>query len=238
MTSGAALTLYTWPTPNTRKVTIALAELGLTYETVAVDLGRGDQFDPSFLALNPNNKVPVLVDRDGAEPVVVFESGAILLHLAEKSGRLLPESATNRARALSWLFWQVGALGPALGQAGHYTNYVATPYAAARAADEVDRLFGALERGLRGRDFLAGTYSIADIACFPWVWSAPKITAVDFAAFPAVLAWRDRVASRPSVLTGMRADRERTRAWSDADRAVLFGQTADRVNVFESARRR
>lgn len=238
MSASPALTLYTWPTPNTRKVTIALAELALPYETVAVDLGRGDQFEPSFLALNPNNKVPVLVDRSGPEPIVSFESGAILLHLAESTGRLLPAAPPDRARALSWLFWQVGGLGPALGQAGHYTNYVATPYAAARAAEEVDRLFGALERGLQGRDYLAGAYSIADIACFPWVWSAPKITPVDFAAFPAVAAWCSRVAARPAVFAGMRADRERVRAWSDADRAVLFGQTAARVSALEAARRR
>lgn len=232
------LTLYTWPTPNTRKVTIALAELELPYEVVSVDLGRGDQFEPGFLALNPNNRVPVLVDRDGPEPVVVFESGAILLYLAERSGRLLPLAAPQRARALSWLFWQVGALGPALGQAGHYTNYVDTPYAATRAADEVDRLFGAMERGLQGAEYLAGDYSVADIACFPWVWSAPRITSVDFTAFPAVAAWRDRVAARPAVLAGMRVGREHVRAWSDEDRAVLFGQTAARVAALEAARRR
>ena len=229
------LTLYTWPTPNTRKVTIALAELGLTYETVLVDLGRGDQFAPEFLALNPNNKVPVLVDHEG--PVVTFESCAILLYLAERLGQLLPEVAADRARALSWLFWQAGVLGPALGQAGHYTNYVETPYAAKRAADEVDRAFGAMERDLRGREYLAGAYSIADIACFPWVWSAPKITPIDVAAFPAVAAWRARVASRPAVLSGMQAGREHARAWSDADRAVLFGQTSARVDALEAARR-
>jgi GSH-dependent disulfide-bond oxidoreductase len=232
-----SLTLYTWPTPNTRKVTIALAELGWTYTTVAVDLGRGDQFEPAFLALNPNNRVPVLVDDDG-ERVVVFESGAILLHLAEKSGRLLPEGAAERALARSWLFWQVGGLGPALGQTGHFTNYVETPYAAKRAAAEVDRLFGAMERGLRGRDYLAGSYSIADIACFPWVWSAPRITPLDFAPFPHVAAWRDRVAARPAVREGMNADRALRRAWSDADRATLFGQTAASVAALEAARRR
>ena len=227
--------LYFWPTPNTRKVTIALAELDVPYELVVVDLGRGDQFEPSFLARNPNNKVPVLEEENGA---VWFESGAILLRLAEAHGRLLPADPVERARALSWLFWQVSGLGPALGQAGHYTNYVATPYAAERAAQEVDRLFGALERGLAGRAFLAGEYSIADIACFPWGWAAPRITPVDFARFPAVAAWRDRVAARPAVRRGMDVGKELRRTWSDADRAVLFGQDAARVDALEAERRR
>ena len=161
--------LYYWPTPNGFKISIALEELGLPYRIVPVNIGRGEQFTPEFLAISPNNRMPAIVDHDppgGGPPISVFESGAILIYLAEKAGKLLPKPIRGRVEVLEWLSWQIAGLGPMTGQAGHFRNYAPEkiPYAIQRYTDEVHRLIGVIENRLEGREFIAGDYSIADIA--------------------------------------------------------------------------
>ncbi len=163
--------LYYFPSPNGLKIAIMLEECGLPYEVVPVDIGSGEQFRPEYLALNPNNKIPTIVDRETGTSV--FESGAILIYLAEKSNQLLPKSADERIVALSWLFWQVGSLGPMAGQAHHFRAFATekVPYGIERYTNEVNRLYGVMERRLNDVSYLAGDYSIADIACWPWIAS-------------------------------------------------------------------
>ncbi len=196
--------LHYWPTPNGHKITLFLEESGLPYRIVPVDIGKGAQFAPAFLAISPNNKMPAIVDHapaDGGAPLSVFESGAILLYLAEKTGRFLPDDLRGRAAALEWLFWQVGGLGPMTGQYGHFHVYAPEPiaYARERYANEAHRLLGVLERRLAGRAFLAGdAYTIADMACYPWIdpyAGAP----LDLAPYPAVRRWREAIAARPAT---------------------------------------
>jgi GST-like protein len=196
--------LHYWPTPNGHKITLFLEESGLPYRIVPVDIGKGAQFAPAFLAISPNNKMPAIVDHapaDGGAPLSVFESGAILLYLAEKTGRFLPDDLRGRAAALEWLFWQVGGLGPMTGQYGHFHVYAPEPiaYARERYANEAHRLLGVLERRLAGRAFLAGdVYTIADMACYPWIdpyAGAP----LDLAPYPEVRRWREAIAMRPAT---------------------------------------
>ena len=198
--------LYTWTTPNGFKAAIALEELGLDYRVHAVNLGAGDQYRPEFLAINPNGKIPAIVDHDGPGegPLVVFESGAILWYLAEKTGRLLPSAPRGRIEALEWLMWQVGGVGPMMGQAFHFRNSAPEriDYAVDRFTSESARLVGVLESRLADRDFLAGEYSVADIASFTWLRAAERI-GVDLAAYPAVARWFDRIAVRPAVVRGL-----------------------------------
>ena len=198
--------LYTWGTPNGRKISIMLEELELPYAVHAVDIGKGEQFAADFLAISPNNKIPAIVDSDGpnGRPLALFESGAILQYLAEKHGRLLPAVGVARYQALQWLMFQMGGFGPMLGQAHHFLRYApeSLPYAQKRYHDEALRLYGVLDRQLEGRAYVAGEYSIADIALYPWA-ARHEWHQVDLAAFPQVWDWFQRLGERPAVRRGM-----------------------------------
>jgi GSH-dependent disulfide-bond oxidoreductase len=194
--------LYYWPTPNGQKIALFLEETGLDYETRLVNIGKGDQFKADFLKISPNNKMPAIVDRapaDGGAPISVFESGAILLYLAEKSKKLLPADIRGRETALQWLFWQVGGLGPMVGQYHHFAQYAPEqmPYAVERYERERKRLFGVLDRALDGRRFICGEeYTIADIACYPWIVSESDM---ELAEFPNLSRWTDAIRQRPAT---------------------------------------
>src|SRR5580658_5928866 len=221
---------YYWPTPNGWKVSIMLEECGLEYRMVPINIGKGDQFKPEFLAISPNNRMPAIVDHEepgGAMPI--FESGAILLHLAEKAGRFAPTDRRGRKELMEWLFWQVGNLGPMAGQLSHFVNYAQGkhPYSHTRYANEYNRCLGVLERRLAGRDFILGDYSIADMISFPWVLIAkPLGQALD--EFPNVSRWRDAIKARPAVQKGVDVGKDLRRRGdhTEESRKILFGQTA------------
>ena len=222
--------LHYWPTPNGWKVSIMLEETGLPYRLVPVNIGRGEQFRPEFLAISPNNRMPAIVDHDiDGEPVPVFESGAILIHLAERTGRFMPQSKRGIKETLEWLFWQVGNLGPMAGQLSHFVNYASGdhPYSHKRYADEYNRCLGVLERRLDGREFVVDDYSIADMACWPWVLIA-KPLGQPLDEFPNVARWRETVKQRPAVQAGvdLGKDLRRSAPPTDDERRVLFNQTA------------
>ena len=239
--------LHFWPTPNGLKISIALEEMGLPYVVKPVAIGKGDQFKPDFMAISPNNRMPAIIDPDGpgGAPISVFESGAILQYLGRKSGKFYPSDERSRVEVEEWLYWQVAGVGPMFGQASHFRNYAPNlvddpekiAYGVARYNNEVNRLLGVLERRFDGRDFLAGAYSIADMATYPWV----KIAAVfnqDMSAFPRVQAWLDRVAARPAVQRGVVVGKELRRPppapGSDEQKQAakaLFGQTAATVSA-------
>jgi GST-like protein len=193
--------LYTWTTPNGRKVSIALEELGLPYTAHAIDIGKDEQFQPDFLRIAPNNKIPAIVDTETG--LSLMESGAILIYLADKTGRLLPRDGEARYRVIEWLMWQMGGIGPFLGQAHHFLHFNKgkAPYAEERYRNEARRLYGVLDRRLEGRDFVAGDYSVADIAIWPWIarfaWQE-----IDLEAFPNVMRWYLAIAERPAVRKG------------------------------------
>lgn len=193
--------LYTWSTPNGRKVSIALEELGLPYTVHEIDIMKDEQFAPAFLKISPNNKIPAIVDRDTGTSLM--ESGAILLYLAKKTGRLIPSDEAGYWQAVEWLMWQMGGFGPMLGQAHHFLHFNKgkAPYAEERYGKEAQRLYGVLDRRLEGRDFVAGEYSVADIAIWPWA-SRWEWQGVDMAEFPNVKAWYERIAARPAVQKG------------------------------------
>jgi GST-like protein len=193
--------LHTWTTPNGRKVSIALEELGLPYEVHAVDIGKDDQFKPAFLAISPNNKIPAIVDHDTG--TALMESGAILIYLADKTGRLLPRDGEARYRVIEWLMWQMGGFGPMLGQAHHFLHFKqgAAPYAEERYRAEATRLYGVLDKQLDGREFIAGDFSIADIATWPWA-TRFEWQEIDLNAFPNVKRWYLSIAGRPAVQKG------------------------------------
>ncbi|MEE3331100.1 MAG: glutathione S-transferase N-terminal domain-containing protein [Myxococcota bacterium] len=198
--------LHTFPTPNGWKVSIALEELGLEYETHLVNISRGEQFEPSFLEISPNNRVPAIVDRapvGGGDPISIFESGAILLYLAEKTGRLMPGDFRSRIAATEWLMWQMGGLGPMCGQAGHFINYAPEKidYALERYSNEASRLYGVLDKRLEGRDYIADEYSMADIACWPWI-ALHGHHNIDPADFPNVQRWHATIGERDAVKRG------------------------------------
>lgn len=196
-----SLDLYYWNTPNGHKPVIALEELGLDYRVVPVDIGRGAQFTPEFLAINPNNKIPALVDADAPDgAVTVFESGAILQHLAERTGRLLPGRGPARSRVLQWLFWQVGGLGPMAGQNHHFARYAPErlPYAIERYVRETARLYRVLDGALAGEAWVAGDYSIADIAIYPWIVDH-DLQGQSLADFPNLQRWFARMGERAAV---------------------------------------
>ena len=196
--------LYTWTTPNGRKISIALEEMGLAYEVHPIDIGKDAQFSPEFLAISPNNKIPAIYDRDLG--VSVFESGAILIHLAEKSGQFLPQSPAARAKVLEWLTWQVGGFGPMLGQLNHFMNRAEEkmPAAIQRFMEECIRLYKVLDKQLDGRDYVAGDYSIADMAIYPWsVVALGPIQAASGESLANVAAWHERMRARPAVSAGM-----------------------------------
>jgi GST-like protein len=202
--------LYYWPTPNGHKVTMFLEEAGLPYTIHPVDIGKGAQFEPSFLKIAPNNRMPAIVDQapaDGGGPVSLFESGAILLYLAEKTGRFLPADLRGRAETLQWLFWQMGGLGPMLGQNHHFSQYAPEkiPYAIDRYVKETNRLYGVLDRRLADREFVAGAgYTIADMAAYPWIvpWEKQGQRLDDH---PNLKRWFEAIADRPRYQGGLRA---------------------------------
>jgi GST-like protein len=198
--------LYSWKTPNGHKIHIALEEMKLAYEVHPVDIGQGEQFKPEFLAVSPNNKIPAIVDREGSggRPLSVFESGAILIYLAEKSGRFLPTDPGRRAETLQWLMWQMGGIGPMMGQAFHFirTAEEDIPYAVKRYSDEVRRLFGVADKYLAGHAYLGGEYSIADMAAYPWMRLAGHLE-IDLARYAHVRRWLDEIGERPAVQKGL-----------------------------------
>ena len=221
--------LHYAPTPNGHKIAIALEELALDYEVHRVNIGEGDQFKPEFLAFSPNNRIPAIIDHgaDGDEPVTVFESGAILVYLAEKTGRLMPASGDGRKTVMEWLMWQMGGFGPMLGQAHHFNFYAKDKigYAMDRYSNEANRLYSVLDRRLEGRDFVAGDYSIADIAIFPWTRTYERQN-VAIGDYPNVVRWRKAIFDRPAVQRGMKVGsewREDLRSLSDEEWNKLFG---------------
>ncbi|HBK47525.1 MAG TPA: thiol:disulfide oxidoreductase [Xanthomonadaceae bacterium] len=225
--------LYYWPTPNGHKVTLFLEEAGLDYRIHPVNIGAGDQFTPEFLAISPNNKMPAIVDRDpagGGAPLSVFESGAILLYLAEKTGRFLPADLRGRVAALEWLFWQMGGLGPMSGQMGHFNVYAPEkiPYAIERYGNEVRRLHGVIDKRLAQSEYLAGAeYGIADMASYPWieVYNGLK---PDYAAFPHLKRWHDAISARPATQRAYalkeQVNPDAGKPLSDEERKHLFGK--------------
>lgn len=195
--------LYTWPAPNGQKAQILVEELGIPYRVIPINITKGDQHEPSYRAVNPNGKIPAIVDHlplDGGEPFTVFESGALMQYLAEKEGRFLPSEPRQRSEVLQWLFWQVGGLGPMMGQAQHFFRYATekVPYGITRYQNEARRLLKVMDQQLDGRDYLCDSYSIADMACFPWV-RIHKMTGVSLEPFAHVQAWYGRVRARPAV---------------------------------------
>ncbi|GAB4390972.1 MAG: glutathione S-transferase family protein [Kiloniellaceae bacterium] len=199
--------LYTWSTPNGRKASIALEELGLDYNVHPINITKDEQFAPAFLKISPNNRIPAIVDPEGPDgkPISLFESGAILIYLAEKTGKLLPEDAQARYAALQWLMWQMGGFGPMLGQAHHFRRFAKeeVPYAIERYTNETRRLYGVLDKRLQEAEYLAGeAYSIADIATFPWA-ARHEWHGIDLADFAAVKRWYDAIEARPAVQKGM-----------------------------------
>ena len=197
--------LYTWSTPNGRKVSIMLEECALAYRVHPVNIGKGEQFTPEFLALNPNNRIPAIVDSEGPDgkPLPLFESGAILIYLGEKVGKFIPKGARGRLICLQWLMFQMGGVGPMFGQAHHFIrNKEVVPYGIKRYSDETRRLYGVLQKRLSQAEYLADEYSIADIATFPWV-ARFEWHKVDLNDFPAVKRWFDKINARPAVQKGM-----------------------------------
>lgn len=223
--------LHYWPTPNGHKITLFLEEAGLEYTIKPVNIGKGEQFEPAFLAISPNNRMPAIVDHapgDGGAPISVFESGAILQYLAEKSGRFLPRDPRGRIETLEWLYWQVGGQGPMTGQYGHFNVYAPEKidYAIERYTKEVLRLLGVLDRRLAGRAFLGGDdYGIADMACFPWI-NPYKTAPIDLEPFAHVRRWHASIAARPATLRAYAAGENVSRSGqplSEEARRHLFG---------------
>ena len=225
--------LYYWPTPNGWKISIMLEECRLPYSLVPVNISTGDQFKPEFLAIAPNNRMPAIVDHDGpgGRPISVFESGAILQYLGRKTGKFYPADERARVAVDEWLFWQMGGLGPMSGQNNHFRHYAPEkiPYATARYTDEVNRLYGVMNTRLQDREFLAGRYSIADMACVGWV-NGHERQGQDMAQFPNLKRWFDTLKARPAVQRGMERGKELrqqpTNMMDPAVRAVLFNQRA------------
>ena len=226
------LDLYYWTTPNGHKVTMLLEEVGLAYTLRPVNIGKGEQFEPEFLAIAPNNRIPALVDRepdDGGEPLALFESGAILEYLADKTGRFLPQETRPRFEVLQWLYWQMGGLGPMLGQNHHFRGYApeTIDYAIKRYTDEAKRLYRVLDNRLADREFVAGDYSIADMACYPWTVSHER-QGIDLADYPNVKRWYDTIGARPATARAYARAKEinSESTMSEEAKKVLFGQTA------------
>ena len=193
--------LYTWSTPNGRKASIMLEEIGLPYTVHSIDISKDEQFAPDFLKISPNNRIPAIVDRDTG--ISVFETGALMIYLADKTGKLLPKEGAARYQVIEWLMWQMGGIGPMLGQAHHFIKYNKgkAPYAEERYSKEANRLYGVLDRRLQGRDFVAGDYSIADIAIWPWI-SRFEWQEVNMKQYPNVKRWYEAIAARPAVKKG------------------------------------
>jgi GST-like protein len=222
--------LYYWTTPNGHKITIFLEEAALPYTILPVDIGKGEQFREEFLQIAPNNRIPAIVDHrpaDGGEPIALFESGAILQYLAEKCGRFLPNDVRGRFEVMQWLFWQVAGLGPMAGQTHHFRLYAPEkiPYAIERYVKETERLYGVLDRRLADRAFIAGDYSIADMACYPWIVPYDR-QGQTLDAFPHLRRWFEAIRGRPAVQRAYaRADEiNRRPVVTEESRRILFGQ--------------
>lgn len=225
---------YYWTTPNGHKITIFLEECGLDYQIKPVDISKGEQFAPSFLEISPNNRIPAIVDQDPAEggaPISVFESGAILLYLAEKTGRFIASDLRGRVETLEWMFWQMGGLGPMAGQNHHFSQYAPEKiaYAIDRYVAETNRLYGVLNKRLSDREYVAGAYSIADMACFPWIVPHER-QGQNLDDFPHLKRWFDAIRARPAVVAAYDvACRVNTSpVVSEQSRRILFGQTANK----------
>jgi len=222
--------VYSWATPNGHKIHVMLEECGLAYRAIPVDIGKGEQFAPEFLAISPNNKIPAIVDPDGpdGEPISIFESGAILLYLAAKTGRFLPHDLRGRYRTMEWLMFQMGSVGPMLGQAHHFRLYAPEkiPYAVDRYSNEARRIYGVIDRRLRESHYIAADeYTIADIAIFPWLRSW-KNQGIVLDEFPALKAWFEGIAARPAVQRGVEVLASlRNAVRTEKEREVLFGAT-------------
>jgi GST-like protein len=224
--------LHYWPTPNGHKITIFLEETGLPYEIFPVNISKGDQFKPEFLKIGPNNRMPAIVDHEPAEPgapVSVFESGAILLYLAEKTGKFLAKDLRGRFEAVQWLFWQMGGLGPMAGQNHHFTIYAPEklPYAIDRYVNETSRLYAVLDRRLADREFVAGPYSIADMACYPWIRPYQR-QGQKLEDFPNLKRWFETIQERPAVKRAYEIGKQYRGAPANDPAAakILFGQSA------------
>ncbi|MDX6805193.1 glutathione S-transferase N-terminal domain-containing protein [Terrihabitans rhizophilus] len=224
--------LFYWPTPNGHKITIMLEETGLPYRVVPVNIGKGDQFKPDFLAISPNNRMPAIIDPDGpdGQPISVFESGAILQYLGRKTGQFYPSDERKRVEVEQWLFWQMGGLGPMAGQAHHFRLYAPekVEYGINRYTNEVNRLYGVMNKRLADRDYLAGEYSIADMACISWTLNWER-QGQDPSKFPNVQAWIERLKARPGVERGLavKTDQPATDLASDKEaQKIMFGQRA------------
>jgi len=224
--------LYYWPTPNGHKITIFLEEAGLDYQIIPVNIGTGDQFKPDFLRIAPNNRMPAIVDHaplGGGESISIFESGAILLYLAEKTGQFLSTDLRDRQSVLQWLFWQMGGLGPMAGQNHHFSQYAPEkiPYAIDRYVKETNRLYGVLNRRLEGRDYITGEYSIADMSCYPWIVPHEK-QQQKLADFPHLKRWFEVMQGRSAVIRAYEKGQSlaKTPTITEESRKILFGQTA------------
>ena len=221
--------LFFWPTPNGFKVTIFLEEADIPYTVHPINIGKGDQFKPDFLAIAPNNRMPAIVDPEGpgGKPISIFESGAILQYLGRKFGLFYPTDERRRVVVEEWLMWQMGGFGPMLGQNHHFNQYAPEklPYAMKRYTDETHRLYGVLNKQLEGRDFIAGDYSIADMACLGWARGWER-QGMDIAEFPNVGRWIDALMARPAVQRAFDAGSEWRQPMSDDDKKVLFNQRA------------
>jgi GST-like protein len=223
--------VWTWPTPNGHKVHIALEELGLPYKVVPINIGKGDQFKPEFLAITPNHRIPAIVDPDGpsGKPLKLFESAAIMIYLSEKTGgKLIPTDAVGRYRCLEWMMFQMGGVGPMFGQYNHFANYAVQkiPYAIERYTSEVRRLHRVLNKRLAEAEYLAGAeYSMADIINFPWIRN-PDRRSIDLAEYPNLQRWHDAIAARPAVQRGVEvlAEKQRHGQMTDEEREIMFGK--------------
>ncbi|MGC1778827.1 MAG: glutathione S-transferase N-terminal domain-containing protein [Xanthobacteraceae bacterium] len=229
--------LYYWTTPNGHKITIFLEETGLPYRIVPVNIGKGEQFKPDFLKISPNNRMPAIVDDDPGEagpPISVFESGAILVYLGEKTGKFLPKTLRGRVQVMEWLFWQMAGLGPMAGQNHHFSNYAPQklPYAIERYVKETNRLYGVLNTRLSGREFIAGPYSIADMAAYPWIVPYER-QGQKLEDFPHLRRWFEAMRERPAVKRAYARAKEINTAptISEESKKILFGQTAAAPSV-------
>jgi GSH-dependent disulfide-bond oxidoreductase len=227
--------LYYWPTPNGHKITLFLEEAGLPYQLKPVNIGKGEQFAPEFLQISPNNKMPAIIDlapNDGSAPLALFESGAILLYLADKIQRFIPQDLHGRANALQWLFWQVSGLGPMAGQNHHFSHYASEkiPYAIDRYVKETARLYAVLDQQLKDREYIIDEYSIVDMACYPWIVAHDK-QQQDLADFPHIERWFNNIKSRPAVIKAyeLKGRINPTTTLTDDAKKVLFGQDAHTI---------
>jgi GSH-dependent disulfide-bond oxidoreductase len=229
--------LYYWTTPNGHKITIFLEETGTPYKIIPINIGKGEQFKAQFLAVSPNNRIPAIIDHappGGGAPIGVFESGAILLYLTEKTGQFLSRDLRVRTEAIQWLFWQMGNLGPMAGQNNHFSHYAVEkiPYAIDRYRNEVNRLYGVLNKRLSGRAFVAGDYSIADMAIYPWIVPHER-QGQKIGDFPHLKRWLEAIAARPAVERAYKMAKEINPNLGGVrtaeERAILFGQTASSV---------